>query len=514
MSSRYLFDSNVILDYLLKRDNYPASTKLYGQCLGNGISILVSVAQIHTLQYVFIKQVKQDAPTQIETARLVWRTFLNEITLVKTPVPIQKDHPLALYDLEDYLIDLSAEAADATIVTRDAGFLRLSKRSISTEQALTDIEKERVWQTTSQVSFLDLKTPHIELRAELEAAFDRILNSGSYILGKEVEQFEQEFADYCEAKYCISVGNGLEALHLILRAYDINASDEVIVPSNTYIATWLAVSYSGATPVPVEPDLRTYNIDPSLIESAITTRTKAIIAVHLYGQPADMDAINAIAKEHKLKVIEDAAQAHGARYKGRRVGSLGDSAGFSFYPGKNLGAVGDGGAVTTNDAKIADRVRALRNYGSRAKYINEVRGFNSRLDTLQAAILRVKLQHLDRWNQARQNIAAQYLSGLANIGLTMPFIPDWAEPVWHLFVVRNKTRDQLQQHLNQAGIGTMIHYPIPPHLQQAYADSSILSLPITEAIHREVLSLPMWPILSNENVKRVIAACNVFSSTI
>ncbi len=508
MSNRYLFDSNVILDYLLNREAFPVSIKLYEHCLNNGVSILVSVAQLHTLEYVFFKQVKQNAPTQIETAKMAWRAFLNEITMVKTPVVMQKEHPLALRDLEDYLIELSAESIDAQVITRDVLFRQLSQRSISPEQALIDINVELTSRSTAKVLFLDLKTPHIELRAELESAFDRTLNSGWYIQGNEVKQFETEFAIYCEADHCIGVGNGLDALHLVLRAYGIGEGDEVIVPSNTYIATWLAASYAGATPIPVEPDARTYNIDPALIEAAITPYTKAIIAVHLYGQPADMDAINTIAKKHGLKVIEDAAQAHGARYKGRRVGTLGDAAGFSFYPGKNLGAIGDGGAVTTNDAALADKVRVLSNYGSKVKYHNEVKGYNSRLDELQAAFLREKLKVLDAWNEKRKQIAAGYLQQLDGSKLGLPYVPEWADPVWHLFVVRTSQREVLQAHLAEQGIGTMIHYPIPPHLQPAYAELEIKqgSLPIAEAIHREVLSLPMGSHLQSEQVGAVVAA--------
>lgn len=359
------------------------------------------------------------------------------------------------------------------------------------------------------VPFLDLRTPHQELRVELRDAFERVLDSGWYILGNEVKQFEQEFAVYCEAKHCVGVGNGLEALHLILRAYGIGEGDEVIVPSNTYIATWLAASYAGATPIPVEPDERTYNIDPTRIEAAITPRTKAIIAVHLYGQPADMDAINSIAKKHNLKVIEDAAQAHGARYKGKRVGTLGDAAGFSFYPGKNLGAIGDGGAVTTNDPVLADKVRVLCNYGSHVKYHNEVKGFNSRLDELQAAFLREKLKKLDEWNDRRKVLAAVYMSHLVSCNLVLPFVPEWADPVWHLFVIRNPQRDQLQKKLSEDGIATMIHYPIPPHLQGAYVELGYCmeKLPIAEQIHEEVLSLPMFPSMTLEQTNQVIVAC-------
>lgn len=357
------------------------------------------------------------------------------------------------------------------------------------------------------IPFLDFGAMHAELRPELDAAFQRVVDSNHLILGSEVEQFEYEFAHYCDAGHAVGVANGLDALFLILKAMDIGVGDEVIVPSNTYIATWLAVSYAGATPVPVEPDSATYNIDPALIEAAITPRTRAIMPVHLYGQPADMDAIMDIARRHKLKVIEDAAQAHGARYKGRRVGTLGDAAGFSFYPGKNLGALGDGGAVVTNDAALARRLRVLRNYGSSVKYYNEVKGYNSRLDELQAAFLRAKLIGLDDANARRRSVAARLLAGLADSGLVLPFVPEWAEPVWHLFVVRAAARAALQAQLSELGIGTMIHYPVAPHRQGAYAEMALAegALPIAEAMHREVLSLPIWPQLASEQVARVIA---------
>ena len=359
-----------------------------------------------------------------------------------------------------------------------------------------------------KIPFLDLKAPYLELKEELDVAYHRVMESGWYVLGREVEAFESEFADYCEAKHCIGVGNGLDALHLILRAMEVGLGDEVIVPSNTYIATWLAISYANATPVPVEPDERTYNIDTNLIEAAITERTRAILAVHLYGQPADMDAINAIARKHGLKIIEDAAQAHGARYKGRRAGTLGDAAGFSFYPGKNLGALGDGGAVTTNDEDLAKRIRMLRNYGSELKYKNEVKGFNSRLDELQAALLRVKLTKLDEWNARRQTVAGEYLQSLAGFDqLTLPFVPEWADPAWHLFVVRHPERDRLQRRLQEAGIGTLIHYPIPPHASKAYAQEFVAaSYPLAERLATSVLSLPMGPHLDSAQITQ---ACKV-----
>jgi dTDP-4-amino-4,6-dideoxygalactose transaminase len=309
-------------------------------------------------------------------------------------------------------------------------------------------------------------------------------------------------------------GNGGDALKLILRAYGIGSGDEVIVPAHTFIATWLAVSDAGARPIPVEVDKHTYNINPALIESAITPRTRAIIPVHLYGQPADMDPLNEIASEYDLKIIEDAAQAHGADYKGRRVGSLGNAAGFSFYPGKNLGAFGDGGAVVTNDADLAHRVRMLRDYGSQAKYHHEFKGFNSRLDELQAALLRVKLTKLDQWNGRRKASATHYLEALGDIpDLALPFVPEWAEPVWHLFVVTHPQRDALQKYLSHAGIGTLLHYPIPPHLSGAYAKEEWIanSLLLTEAIANEVLSLPMGPHLSNSDVGLVNTALRSWS---
>jgi dTDP-4-amino-4,6-dideoxygalactose transaminase len=362
------------------------------------------------------------------------------------------------------------------------------------------------------IPFLELKPTYDELKPEFDAAYHRVMDSGWYLLGKEIEAFEAEFAEYCEAKYCIGVANGLDALHLLVRAYGIGAGDEVIVPSNTFIATWLAVSYAEATPIPVEPDPETHNLDVIRIEEAITARTKAIMPVHLYGQPADMDAINEIARKHGLKVIEDSAQAQGARYKGRRTGSLGDAAGHSFYPGKNLGAFADAGAITTNDPDLADRVRTLRNYGSKQKYHYETQGINSRMEELQAAFLRVKLRHLDGWNARRSAIAAQYFSSLSPLSsaLTLPFVPEWASPVWHLFVIRHGRRDALQKHLADADIQTLIHYPIPAHLTGAYSDMALMRLPIAERLAGEILSLPIGPHMSEDSVFTVVEAIKSF----
>lgn len=354
------------------------------------------------------------------------------------------------------------------------------------------------------IPFLDLKFPYSELKEELDAAYRRVMESGWYVLGREVESFESEFATYCETKHCVGVGNGLEALHLIIRAYGIGAGDEVIVPANTYIATWLAITHAGATPVPVEPIERTYNIDPNKIAQVITPNTRAIMVVHLYGQPADMDSINIIADKHGLKVIEDCAQAHGARYRGSRVGGLGDAAGFSFYPGKNLGAFGDGGAVTTNDSDLAESIRVLRNYGSQLKYHNETIGYNSRLDEMQAAFLNVKLKRLDSWNKRRSEVALKYFRSLQIFyDITLPYVPEWADPAWHLFVIRHPMRDELQVYLKKNGIDTLIHYPIPPHKQVAYKYQYDQQFPLTEKIHREVLSLPIDPSLSDDKVLRI-----------
>jgi dTDP-4-amino-4,6-dideoxygalactose transaminase len=362
-----------------------------------------------------------------------------------------------------------------------------------------------------KIPFLDLKSPYQELRGELDDAYQRVMNSGWYILGEEVSAFENEFAGYCGVDHCIGVGNGLDALHLILRAAGIGKGDEVIVPSNTYIATWLAVTHAEATPIPVEPDTRTYNIDPNRIENAITKNTKAIIAVHLYGQAADMDPINEIANKHGLLVIEDAAQAHGALYKGKRVGNLGDAAGFSFYPGKNLGAFGDGGAVTTNNKNIAEQIQMLRNYGSKNKYENELIGFNSRLDELNAAFLRVKLKYLDEWNRRRRDISAKYLSAFHDIKtIKLPYVDADVSHVWHLFVVRTDYRDEFIQHLDKNNIGTLVHYPIPPHLSDAYKQYRDFTpdLKIAENLSRTVVSLPIGPHLTD--VSKIISAIEEF----
>ncbi|MEQ1636922.1 MAG: DegT/DnrJ/EryC1/StrS family aminotransferase [Methylococcales bacterium] len=426
--------------------------------------------------------------------------LLKQLKLAKTPSYLEIDYA----DINASLIIASAKAIDAKVITRNSEIITKYPDVALTADAFIKQCQERA----QNIPFLDLKAAQQELGLELEKGFDRVLNSGWYILGPEVEAFETEYAAYCEAKHCVGVANGLDALHLALLALDVGPGDEVIVPSNTYIATWLAVSQCGAIPVPVEPNPLTYNIDHIGIEAAITARTKVILPVHLYGQPADMEPILAIARKHQLRVLEDGAQAHGARYKGKRLGAHGDVVAWSFYPGKNLGALGDGGAITTNDSDLAERISVLRNYGSRVKYVNEIRGFNSRLDPLQAAALRAKLKVLDSWNVRRTEIAACYTEKLANTDLILPVVPEWAEPVWHLYVVQHNQREALQKRLNQVGIHTLIHYPIPPHLQAAYAELGFGKgdFPIAEAIHQAVLSLPMGPHLDKAQVATTIKA--------
>lgn len=357
------------------------------------------------------------------------------------------------------------------------------------------------------IPFLDLKAAYDELSPALEDAILRATRSGWYIGGTEVETFEQQFAAFVGAQHCVGLGNGLDALILALRALDVGAGDEVIVPSNTYIATWLAVSAVGATVVPVEPGPGQYNIEVQAIQEKITDKTKVILPVHLYGMPADMDAICALAKAHSIYVLEDAAQGHGAAVRGRRIGAHGDVVAWSFYPGKNLGALGDGGAVTTNNAQLADRIRLLGNYGSAVKYYNQEMGVNSRLDPVQAAVLSVKLTTLDAWNARRTVIAERYMHGLAGLPLQLPQKPEWASAVWHLFVVATPQRDALQHYLKEHQVQTLIHYPVPPHLQQAYAHLRLAagSLPLAQRYANEVLSLPIGPQLSMADVDRVIA---------
>ena len=362
------------------------------------------------------------------------------------------------------------------------------------------------------IEFSNLQPIHNQIRAELDQAYNKVMNKGWYIMGEQLELFEQEYAAYCGTKYCIGVGNGLDALHLILEGYGIGQGDEVIVPANTYIATALAVSYCGATPVFVDCDPNTFNVDVTKIEEQITDKTKAIIAVHLYGRVADMDAIIEVAKKYDLKVIEDAAQAHGAMWKGQRTGSLGDAAGFSFYPGKNLGAFGDAGAITTNDKELADRVKILRNYGSDVKYHHICKGYNSRLDEIQAAFLRVKLRYLDEWTEERRKIAQFYEENIQQKDVILPMPLKNEETVWHIFSILAKKRCELQRYMLEHGIQTLNHYPIPIHMQKAYVELGYKNgdFPVAERCANCEVSLPLWVGMTEKECNIVCATINNF----
>lgn len=360
------------------------------------------------------------------------------------------------------------------------------------------------------IKFLDLAKVNNRFREEIENRIKSILDKGWYLQGEWDKTFEKHFADFCEAKHCIGCANGLDALNLIIKGYGFGQGDEIIVPANTYIASILAISENGCTPVLVEPDITTYNINPDLIEEKITSKTKAIMVVHLYGQTVQMDKIQALAKKYGLKIIEDSAQAHGALYKEKRAGNLGDAAGFSFYPGKNLGCMGDGGCVTTNDDELAFKIRTIANYGSDYKYHHIFKGTNSRLDEIQAAILDVKLEHLDADNMRRREIAKYYRENIKNPKIALPETYDENAHVWHIFAVRTKDRDKLQKYLEENGIQTNIHYPVPPHKQECYKEWANQSYPVSEKIHREIISLPMSPVLTEEEVKKVTEAINAF----
>ena len=364
------------------------------------------------------------------------------------------------------------------------------------------------------IKFLDLHKINERYRKEIDERIKQVLDSGWYLLGNQDRTFEEHFASYCGAKHCIGCANGLDALNLIIKAYGFNNGDEIIVPANTYIASILSISENGCTPVLVEPDINTYNINPDLIEEKITDRTKAIMVVHLYGQAVQMDKIWALAKKYNLKIIEDSAQAHGAGVningEFRRVGNLGDASGFSFYPGKNLGCMGDGGAVTTNDDELAEKIRALRNYGSHKKYHNIYIGVNSRLDEVQAGILDVKLKGLDKDNQRRREIAKYYRENIKNSKIILPQAHDEKSHVWHVFAIRTEKRDELQEYLKQNNIQTLIHYPIPPHKQECYKEWNHRSFPISEEIHKTILSLPISPVMTDEEVEKVVEVVNAF----
>jgi len=362
------------------------------------------------------------------------------------------------------------------------------------------------------IKFLDLHKINEQYREEIDLRIKKVLDSGWYLLGNEDKSFEENFAKFCGVKHCIGCANGLDALNLIIKAYGFSNGDEIIVPANTYIASILAISQNGCTPVLVEPDIATYNINPKLIEEKITPKTKAIMVVHLYGQAVQMEHIWEIAKRHNLKIIEDSAQAHGAIYQDKRTGNLGDASGFSFYPGKNLGCIGDGGAITTNDDELAKKLRALANYGSHIKYHNLYKGVNSRLDEIQAGILDVKLKGLDKDNEKRRKIAKYYRENIKNPQIILPETYDERAHVWHVFAIRTQNRDKLQEYLKQNDIQTLIHYPIPPHKQEAYKEWNHLSYPISEEIHKTILSLPISPVMTEDEIKKVVEVINKYES--
>ncbi len=442
----------------------------------------------------------------LENESLRIKDFVENIQIIQSP-KLGFDEYLKNENIENMLIEKQAKLLKAKILTFQNEKYTDKTLCLTTDEIDKSISEE-------PVPFLDLKAINIKNAAEIQEAMMRVLASGWYILGNEVAEFEKEFANYCGASHCIGVANGLDALILILRAYKelgfINDGDEILVPANTYIATILSISQNNLTPVLIEPDINTYNIDPALIEEKISERTKAILPVHLYGRTSQMDKINEIAKKYNLKVIEDSAQSQGAIFNGKRAGNLGDASGFSFYPGKNLGAIGDAGAVTTNDDILADTIRVLRNYGSPKKYVNRYKGYNSRLDELQAAILRVKLKYLDYDNQKRRDIAEFYLKNIRNPKIILPTEAKPEENVWHLFVVRTKERDRLIEYLKNKKVGSLIHYPIPPHKQEAYLEWNSHKYPVTEKIHNEILSLPISPVLTIDEAKKVVDIINSF----
>lgn len=506
MVDGYIVDVNIALDYLLDRtDVSPRVYDVFLTLQKRKLNIYLSSSQIHTISFIFLREAKKSR--ELEIAKNELSLFLKQCKIIKTPSYIDFNNALFQDDSEDYLVELSAKLIGAKIITRDEKFLKNSELTINVD----DFLKFQI-NATKQIPFLDLKSLNAQYFNKYEKAFDTVVNSGWYIQGNECKEFDKEFASYCGTKHAIGVANGLDALILILRAYKemgvMNNGDEVIVPSNTYIASILAISQNNLIPVLVEPNLETYLIDPTKIEEKITSKTKAILPVHLYGQTCEMDAINAISNKYNLKVIEDSAQSHGAYFGEKRSGNLGDASGFSFYPGKNLGALGDGGAVTTNDDELAATIRALGNYGSHKKYENLYQGVNSRLDEMQAAMLRVKLRYLDDEVTKRREIANYYLENIKNEKIVLPTVRAENNHVWHLFVIRTKERDELQKYLSKKGIQTLIHYPIPPHKQQAYQKWNDQSYPISENIHNNILSLPISGVQSVEDTHKITETLN------
>jgi len=514
-----LLDNNVIIDFLSEGRSllFSDSIKAIAKAKESASEVYISSSSLDNIAFILYREIHESFRKTMGRKQLnkliglTIQNLLKQVKIAKTPSYIEIDYE----DIEDSQVIASAKAVDAVVITRDQGMLKkYPKMTVTPSDYLTQKDDE-----TEQIHFLDLKSVNAPYFNGFEQAFDSVMNSGWYIQGTEAKAFEREFAEYCGVEHCIGVGNGLDALILIFRAYMemgvLCEGDEVIVPANTYIASILAISENRLKPVLVEPDLATYNLDTDLAEKAITKRTRAILAVHLYGQLADIPALRTIADKHGLLLFEDSAQAHGVSLNGIRAGAWGDASGFSFYPGKNLGALGDGGAVTTNHEELAQTIRALGNYGSHKKYENLYQGINSRLDELQAALLRVKLPVLDAANAKRKEIADRYTEGLKDIPeLILPVIPEWSSSVWHLYVVRSANRDKLLAFLQSKAVGAMVHYPIPPHLQVAYSEFGWKEgdFPIAELIHDQVFSLPLGPTMTNVQVGLVIQAIQDFYS--
>ncbi|MEO1784725.1 DegT/DnrJ/EryC1/StrS family aminotransferase [Thermodesulfobium sp. 4217-1] len=511
---KVVFDINVVLDFSSeKRDIlFKISRKIYEYCKNNkNIELYLSSSSLDNILFLKYAQIKQDFPQITKKQCLkISQNFISEILkdfkIAKTPSYIDTN----TQDLEDALIIASTRAIGGFVVTRDKDMSNKYPDIVVHTDNFFEFLKSR----KTKIPFLDLKNINAQYFNEYEKAFDNLINSGWYIQGNECSAFEKEFAEYCGTKYCVGVASGLDALILILRSYKelgiMSDGDEVIVPANTYIASILAISHNNLKPILVEPDINTYLIDPSKIKEKITPKTKAILAVHLYGQTCEMEKIDKIVKKYDLKLIEDSAQSHGAYYKEKRSGNLGDASGFSFYPGKNLGALGDAGAITTNDYDLSECIRALGNYGSHKKYENIYKGINSRLDEMQSAFLRVKLKYLDDEIEKRRKIAKFYLENIENDKIILPQVRDEKGHVWHLFVVRTEERETFQKYLSENGIQTMIHYPIPPHKQSSHKEWGLLSLPITEKIHREVLSLPISGVQNLDDTRKIVEIINKF----
>ncbi len=506
--NKIILDNQIIIDILVPRlDEFPESRKVFQTIIKKQAKLYISVSQISNLEYIIYRQKKDRGfNTDRKSVKMLVKEFLTLCEIIKAPSYIDMDSDLFMDDSEDYIIELSANLVGAKIITRDEKFLQNSQVTISIADYFNLNQKQ------SAIPFLELKDVNAPYACNFEKAFDDVISSGWYLQGSFNKTFEQNFAAYCGVKHCIGVANGLDALILILRAYKelgyLSDGDEVIVPANTYIASILAVSANNLTPVLVEPDINTYNLNADLVEKHITSKTKVIMPVHLYGQAVEMAKIWELAGKYNLKIVEDSAQAHGACYKGKRTGSLGDASGFSFYPGKNLGALGDAGAVTTDDDQLADAVRAIANYGSQKKYVNQYKGINSRLDEFQAAFLNIKLRSIDKDTSKRQAVAKYYCENIKNKKIVLPKVKNEDSHVWHLFVIRTSERDELQEYLSDNGIQTLIHYPTPPHKQEAYKEWKDLSYPISEKIHREVLSLPISPMLTDEDMKYVVEVIN------